>query len=544
MLTWMLYVIFVSVLLSMAAFVAERGARLSRKSSRWIWACTIIASLIIPTVIASVTIQLPNLSTPTAASPQRSIPLREMTSNYLSPATWVAPYVDKSITWQNSDQSVKHIWWLMSGAMLIALALSGVHLFWRKRHWAMTNMMGTQVYVAPDVGPAVIGLVRSHIVIPIWLTESSPSRQATVLAHELSHLKAGDQRLLTIALCLLVFMPWNLPLWWQLRRLRYAIEVDCDRRVLDEGHDVRDYGETLIEVGQRQSMFIGAVAAMSESKSFLQERIEIMLYQPFKWWRLSAGALICLAIGFAAIAAEVSPPNATNAKATPTANPSTITNPQDRTQVTLDSTVLDRYLGFYQLNGNSLITVTKQGDHLFAEVLGQPSFEIFPSSETEFFYKVVNAQITFVRNSAGETTGLVLHQHGENLNAPHIDATTAEKIKSALAAKIKSQKASPGTEDALRRLIAGIENNSPNYDEMSPVLAKAIKGQLPMLHATNIGFGPVVSIEFKGVGTLGWDAYDVKHANGVAHWRLILDDEGKIAGAVSLPTDLPITSGP
>jgi hypothetical protein len=532
----MLYVIVVSLLLSVAAFVAERGARISRKSSRWIWACTIIASLLIPSVIASVTIQLPSLSTPTAtpASAQRSIQLREMTSNYLSPAMWVAPYASKSIAWKNSDQSVKRAWWVMSGVMLIALALSGIHLFWRKRRWAMTSIMGTRVYVAPDVGPAVVGLMRSRIVIPSWLTESPPSRQAAVLAHELSHLKAGDQQLLTVALCLLVFMPWNLPLWWQLRRLRYAIEVDCDRRVVDGGHDVRDYGETLIEIGQRQSVFIGAVAAMSESKSFLQERIEIMVYQPFKWWRLSAGALICLAIGFAAIAAEVSPPNATNA----------VANPQNQAQVTLDSTVLDRYLGFYQLSGKSLITVTRQGDHLFAELTGQPSFEIFASSETEFFYKVVDAQITFVRDSAGTTTGLVLHQNGQNLKAPHIDAATAEQIKGALAAKIKSQKASPGTEDALRRLIAGIERNSPNYEEMSLMMAKVTKEQLPMLHATEVGFGPLISIEFNGVGTQGWDAYDVKHANGVAHWRLILDAEGKIAAAVVLPSDLPITSGP
>jgi len=75
---------------------------------------------------------------------------------------------------------------------------------------------------------------------------------------EQSHLVAGDPRLLTGALCLLVFMPWNLPLWWQLRRLRRAIEVDCDARVLNAGHDVNRYGETLLEVGQRHSAFLAA----------------------------------------------------------------------------------------------------------------------------------------------------------------------------------------------------------------------------------------------------------------------------------------------
>jgi len=53
-----------------------------------------------------------------------------------------------------------------------------------------------------------------------------------VIAHEQSHLAAHDPLLLIVALFLLVLMPWNLPLWWQLHRLRYAIEVDCDSRVL------------------------------------------------------------------------------------------------------------------------------------------------------------------------------------------------------------------------------------------------------------------------------------------------------------------------
>jgi len=43
----------------------------------------------------------------------------------------------------------------------------------------------------------------------------------------------------------------------QLRRLRCAIEVDCDARVLKAGHDTASYGETLIVVGQRRSLYIG-----------------------------------------------------------------------------------------------------------------------------------------------------------------------------------------------------------------------------------------------------------------------------------------------
>ena len=104
-------------------------------------------------------------------------------------------------------------------------------------------------------------------------------------------------------------MPWNLPLWWQLRRLRYAIEVDCDARVLDGGIDPTHYGETLISVGERQSAYVGAVAAMSESKSFLEERIRIMISKPVRWRRAGIAALAGVSLGLTALAAQVSPPN-------------------------------------------------------------------------------------------------------------------------------------------------------------------------------------------------------------------------------------------
>ena len=45
MLTWMLYVVVITLLLSGAALAAEHAARLRRARSRWIWAVTIVASL-------------------------------------------------------------------------------------------------------------------------------------------------------------------------------------------------------------------------------------------------------------------------------------------------------------------------------------------------------------------------------------------------------------------------------------------------------------------------------------------------------------------
>src|SRR4029078_228106 len=109
-----------------------------------------------------------------------------------------------------------------------------------------------------------------------------PRLQTSAIAHDQPHLDARDPQLLTLGLALLVFMPWNLPLWWQLRRLRYAIEIDCDARVLKGGVDPQHYGATLIALVERQSAYVGAVAAMSESQSFLEERIEHMFRKPVR----------------------------------------------------------------------------------------------------------------------------------------------------------------------------------------------------------------------------------------------------------------------
>jgi D-alanyl-D-alanine-carboxypeptidase/D-alanyl-D-alanine-endopeptidase len=58
----------------------------------------------------------------------------------------------------------------------------------------------------------------------------------------------------------------------------------------------------------------------------------------------------------------------------------------------------------------SVLTVTREGNRLFAQLTGQPKFEIFPKSETEYFGKVVDAQVTFVKDATGKVTKAIHHQ--------------------------------------------------------------------------------------------------------------------------------------
>jgi hypothetical protein len=93
---------------------------------------------------------------------------------------------------------------------------------------------------------------------------------------------------------------------------------------------------------------------------------------------------------------------------------------KERVAVKLDPKIYDAYAGQYELLPGAVFTVRRDGDRLVVQLTGQPFFEVFPESETSFFYKVVDAQITFVKNDKGEVTELILHQNGDK---------TAKRIK-------------------------------------------------------------------------------------------------------------------
>jgi serine-type D-Ala-D-Ala carboxypeptidase/endopeptidase len=59
--------------------------------------------------------------------------------------------------------------------------------------------------------------------------------------------------------------------------------------------------------------------------------------------------------------------------------------------------------------------VTIRDGALYVQATGQPAVRLWPESETRFFLKDVDAQITFERDAAGAATGLVLHQDGRDV---------------------------------------------------------------------------------------------------------------------------------
>src|SRR5438046_8463392 len=89
-------------------------------------------------------------------------------------------------------------------------------------------------------------------------------------------------------------------------------------------------------------------------------------------------------------------------------------------EIKIDSKIYESYAGDYELAPGFIITITSEGGKLMAQATGQPKFELFPTSETEFFFKVVEAQVTFVKDEAGKVTQLILNQNGRKMPAKRI----------------------------------------------------------------------------------------------------------------------------
>ena len=88
-----------------------------------------------------------------------------------------------------------------------------------------------------------------------------------------------------------------------------------------------------------------------------------------------------------------------------------------RVEVEIDPGVLSLYAGEYELDSGMVFDVIVRDEQLQIKLGDQLRFPVYPESERKFFYKVSNAQITFVVDESGEVTGLMLHQDSRDQEA-------------------------------------------------------------------------------------------------------------------------------
>jgi len=95
--------------------------------------------------------------------------------------------------------------------------------------------------------------------------------------------------------------------------------------------------------------------------------------------------------------------------------------PEPPSETPVSPSSYDDYVGKYDYGQGRVMTITREGGGLFAQLTGQPKFEIFPKAEAEFFWKAVRAEVTFVRDAGRKVVKAVHRQGAATLDAPRVE---------------------------------------------------------------------------------------------------------------------------
>lgn len=289
MIAWMVYTIATSAALGLAALAIERALGLYRRPTRWPWIAAIVGSIAIPAALLVSPRAAPTGTADVAPPVAIEAPLVGSVADRVTQAS--AP------GWPDLEPWLLVGWGMASLVLLVSFARSAWRLRRSRRRWQPAEIDGQPVLESASIGPAVVGVVRTRIAVPAWIRDLDEDLQALVLAHERSHQAVSDPLLLWLGVGACVAVPWCAPLWWQLRRLRLAIEVDCDSRVLAGGASLARYGSLLLEVGRRSRGRPFALVGLFEPRSFLERRIRVMTANtPGARLLRTAGALLVVGI--------------------------------------------------------------------------------------------------------------------------------------------------------------------------------------------------------------------------------------------------------
>ena len=257
---WMLWSIGAGLLFLVAGLAAER---LLDRGRRWVWAAAGAGTVILPAVRF-----LSSGGGPEALPIGAPIALEPL-----------AITVSRDSALHSFDDTLLFGWVILSSLLMVAALVGAARFIRRRRSWEAGTLLGRDVLWSRHSGPAVVGLLRSCIVLPEWVRGAGEARQELILTHEEEHLQARDVQLRFLAAALLLAFPWNPALWLQYRRLSLALDIDCDRRVINRWpHRLHLYGDLLLRVGARGGNMPGmAVAALAEQPSLLERRVRALL---------------------------------------------------------------------------------------------------------------------------------------------------------------------------------------------------------------------------------------------------------------------------
>jgi beta-lactamase regulating signal transducer with metallopeptidase domain len=285
-----LYVNLAGLCLGLAALCLERALP-ATFPRRWIWCLVIPTSVVLPGM-------------------------------YRVHHPWAVAdvFVQTATRAQAYDTSINRMWLTISGVLLLwGLASAwrvsrAVSLARRERHDASGSSVasrfplpaivdGVPVVVTDVLGPATVGFWRSRVLLPQWVLALPGEERQYVVRHEEEHRRAHDGRLLFVMSLPLLLMPWNLAMWWQIRRLCLAVEMDCDNRVVNRLGDATAYGELLLKVAHAMSggprlqpAFLGGVGTLERRLTALLAPTPLRHVQRFLLPAAALGLLVVVTL--------------------------------------------------------------------------------------------------------------------------------------------------------------------------------------------------------------------------------------------------------
>jgi beta-lactamase regulating signal transducer with metallopeptidase domain len=206
------------------------------------------------------------------------------------------------------DKQLVAAWIVASSVFALHLSAASILLHRRAAGWQRAVVQGQEVLISEVTGPALVGVMRPQIVVPRWLLAQPAATLALILEHERQHRAARDPLLIVAGLFVIAAAPWNLPLWWQWRRMRQAIELDCDARVMRDGAEATSYAQVLLAVSQRATPMPAGALAMSEPVHALERRIECLVPDTVRYAALQTSIVFGLAMAAAGAALALDAP--------------------------------------------------------------------------------------------------------------------------------------------------------------------------------------------------------------------------------------------
>jgi TonB family protein len=266
--TWMLAATLFAALLGVAAMAAEGVARTLGREARGMWIAALAAAVVWPAAAPTLAPAFARLTAGGTHGPASLAQTSFATISAVMPTTPKAWIV-------YADVALVALWALTSTVLFIRLVWA-MRILARLERTAERDVLdGVPVLVTPSLGPAVFGTRRMRVFVPRWLFELDAPLRSLVVKHEQEHCRARDPQLTLIVAVALALVPWNPAIWWIARRLRLAMELDCDARVVRNAGHAERYSKLLLFIAQRQS-HVRLASMLAERNSHLSWRIAAM----------------------------------------------------------------------------------------------------------------------------------------------------------------------------------------------------------------------------------------------------------------------------